>query len=82
MKFLKKYFELTLTYGTIEHGLITNAFSKADLVEGDEDNHREEVIAQAIDQSVIAVDDGEYVTDVKEITEEQYWTGLKAKNNE
>lgn len=78
MKFNKKYFQLDLDFGITQ----SIAFSKCDIVEGDGDNLREEVISQAINHGDIAVDDDEYVKTVTEITEEQYWTGKKAKNEE
>ncbi len=75
MKLNKRYFKLTLNYAGVTS---STAFTKADLVEGDEASHNVEVISQAINHNDIAVDDGEYVKDVKEITEEEYWAGKKA----
>ncbi len=75
MKLNKKYFKLTLNYAGVTS---STAFTKADLVEGDEANHKIEVIAQAIDHNDIAVDDGDYVKEVNEITEDEYWAGKKS----
>lgn len=75
MKLNKKYFKLTLNY----EGLTSStAFTKADLVEGDESSHKEEVISQAINHNDIAVDDDVYVKEVIEITEDEYWAGKKS----
>ena len=80
-----KYFKLTTKpQWKMTESII--AFSKADLVDGDEANHNTEVIEQAISQNKLAVDDyGEWkignIT-LEEITLDQYVEGLKQQELE
>lgn len=85
MKLNKRYFKLT----TAPEGLRTEpliTFVKADIVDGDENNVREEVISQAINANLVHPDDygdwNEETMSCVEITEEEYWTGLKKQNAE
>jgi len=79
MLFKNRYFKLT----TAPHGLRTEpleTFVKADIVEGDEANVREEVISQAVNQNLVHPDDygdwNEELMSCIEISEEDYWIGL------
>ncbi len=79
LKIQKRYFKLT----TAPEGLRTEpleTFVKADIIEGDE-NVREEVIAQAINQNLVHPDDygdwNEEAMTFEEISEEKYLTGIK-----
>lgn len=84
MKLKKRYFKLT----TAPEGFRTEAmetFVKADIAEGDEgDVLRAEVIAQAENQNLVHPDDygdwNEETMSCTEISEEEYWAGLKSKN--
>lgn len=85
MKIKKRYFKLTTApEGFRTEPLIT--FVKADVSEGDEgDVLRAEVIAQAENQNLVHPDDyGDWNEDKMtcvEISEDAYWTGLRAQNN-
>ncbi len=80
MKIQKRYFKLT----TAPEGFRTEpleTFVKADIIEGDEANTREEVIAQAENQNLVHPDDyGDWNEDLmtfEEISEENYLIGIK-----
>ncbi len=83
MKLNKRYFKLTSAQeGIRTEPLVT--YVKAELVEGDESNMREEVIAQAINQNLVHPDDygdwNEEKMSCDEISEALYFIGLKEQN--